>query len=192
MPSPPSCNQNNCSTGRLGLGLRIVWMMAMDLLRLIALDREDIEVVSAHLQDAIVKVGDVHWRPNEKRFVLGVNRFDWESALAADALYRRRLAALRFDRVLSCQVRNIDPRNRDAMLNLLAIDFAPKDGPSAAVTLVFSGGGAIRLELECLEAELADLGPTWTCARCPEHQLEVTEASAGAGAGVDAAASPRH
>lgn len=160
----------------------------MDLLRLIALDREDIEVVSAHLQDAIVKVGDVHWRPREKRFVLGVNRFDWEAALANDAVYRRRLAALRFDRVLACQVRNIDPRDKEAVLNLLAIDFAPKDGPSAAVTLLFSGGGAIRLELECLEAELADLGPAWTCAKCPDHALDAP----APGAGVDVAASPRH
>lgn len=161
----------------------------MDLLKLIALDRDDIEVVSAHLQDAIVKVGDVHWRPREKRLVLGVNRFDWESALTNDPIYRRRLAALRFERVLSCQVRNIDPRNKDAVLNLLAIDFAPVDGASGTATLLFSGGGAIRLELECLESELADLGPTWTCARCPEHALEGPSPSVP---GVDAATPPRH
>lgn len=148
----------------------------MDLLKLIALDREDVEIVSAHLQDAIVNVGDIHWRPAENRFVAGVNRFDWESALATAPDYRRRLAALRFDRVLSCQVRNIDPRNKDAVLNLLAVDFNPQDTPGGVVTLFFSGGGAIRLELECLEAELADLGPTWTCARCPEHKLDGPEA----------------
>lgn len=163
----------------------------MDLLKLIALDREDIEVVSAHLQDAIVKVGDVHWRPKEKRFVLGVNRFDWEKALGAAPEYRRRLAALRFDRVMSCQVRNIDPRNRDTALNLLAVDFATKDAPSGVVTLVFSGGGAIRLELECLEAELADLGPTWTCAQCPEHALDGPGGHPGATAGPEASAT-RH
>ena len=161
----------------------------MDTVKFIALDREDLEVVSAHLQDAIVKVSDVHWRPQEKRFVLGVNRFDWESAISAAPEYRRRLAALRFDRVLSCQVRNLDPRQKDAVLNLLAVDFADTDTPSGTVTLVFSGGGAIRLELECLEAELADLGPTWTCAKCPEHAIEGPGAT---GPGVDAAAAPRH
>ena len=53
----------------------------MDLLKLVALDRDDMEVVSAHLQDAVVKVADVHWRPAEKRLVIGLSRFDWEAAI---------------------------------------------------------------------------------------------------------------
>ena len=52
----------------------------MDPLKLIALDGDDIEVVSAHLQDAVVKAADIHWRPAEKRVVVGLNRFDWEAA----------------------------------------------------------------------------------------------------------------
>ena len=52
----------------------------MDRLKLIALDREDIEVVSAHLQDAVVKAADIRWRPAEKRVVVALNRFDWEAA----------------------------------------------------------------------------------------------------------------
>ena len=75
---------------------------AMDPLKLVALDRDDIEIISAHLQDAIVKVADVHWRPDENRFVAALGRFDWEAAYADKPEYRRRLAALRFDRVLGC------------------------------------------------------------------------------------------
>ena len=58
------------------------------------------------------------------------------------------------------------------MLNLLAVEFAETDAPAGVVTLTFSGGPALRLEVECLEAELADLGPTWTAAGCPAHPAD--------------------
>ena len=129
-----------------------------DALKFVVLDEEDLEVVSAHVQDAVVKVADVHWRPREKRLVVAVNRFDWEGAQGAVPEYRRRRAALRFERVLACQCRNVTP-GEDAVLNLLAVEFAETDAPAGTVTLIFSGGAALRLQVECLEAELADLGP---------------------------------
>ena len=145
--------------------------MSMDPLKFVVLDEEDLEVVSTHLQDAVVKVADVHWRPQEKRVVVAVNRFDWESAENSAAEYRRRRAALRFERVLSCKCRAISPAGQDTVLNLLAVEFAETDEPSGVVTLVFSGGAELRLEVECLEAELADLGPTWITAARPVHSL---------------------
>ncbi|MDI3469060.1 MAG: hypothetical protein OJF62_001123 [Pseudolabrys sp.] len=141
----------------------------IDLLKFVALDGEDLEVVSAHLQDAIVKTDEVLWRPQEHRLVIGLNRFDWEGAQSATPEYRRRRAALRFERVRSCKCRDLSPQRKDAVLNLLAVEFAETDAPAGVVTLMFSGGGALRLEVECLEAELADLGPTWTTATCPKH-----------------------
>jgi hypothetical protein len=142
----------------------------MDLLKFVVLDEEDLEVVSAHVQDAVVKAAEVMWRPQEKRLVVPLNRFDWEGARNGSAEYHRCRAALRFERVLSCKCRQIDP-GRDAVLNLLAVEFAETDAPSGTVTLTFSGGAALRLEVECLEAELADLGPTWTAAACPAHAV---------------------
>lgn len=141
----------------------------MDQLKFVVLDGEDLAVVSAHLQDAVLKVADVLWRPQEKRLVLALNRFDWESAQADQPQYRRRRAALRFERVLSCKCRHVNPAGKDAVLNLLAVEFAPSEAPSGVVTLTFSGDAALRLEVECLEAELADLGPTWTTTCCPAH-----------------------
>jgi len=141
----------------------------MDLMKLVALDHDDIEVVSAHVQDSVVKVADIHWRPDEKRFVLALNRFDWESANCPDGCYKRRRSALRFDRVQTCKCRSVSPKEKDAVLNLLAVEYTETEAPSGAVTLFFSGGGAIRLEVECLECELADLGPTWTTVCCPAH-----------------------
>jgi hypothetical protein len=142
----------------------------MDLLKFIALDSEDLEVVSTHLQDAVVRSSEVLWRPEEHRIVVALNRFDWEAATTRSPEYRRRRAALRFERVLSCKCKGLKPpAGEDAVLNLLSVEFTPTDEPAGVVTLYFSGGGALRLEVECLEAELADLGPTWTTAACPAH-----------------------
>ena len=143
----------------------------MDQLKLVVLDEEDLEVVSTHLQDAVAKVSDLHWRPQEKRMMLAVNRFDWESAQSTPPDYRRRRTALRFERVLSCKCRDVDPAGKDAVLNLLAVEFAETNAPSGVVTILFSGGATLRLEVECLEAELADLGPSWTTAARPVHAV---------------------
>jgi hypothetical protein len=143
----------------------------MDLLKLIALDKDDVEVISTHLQDAVLKVGDIVWRPSERRLVLGLNRFDWEAAVDAAPSFRRRRTALRFDRVLAVKCRNMSRDDPDAVLNLLAVEFTAADPPSGFITLVFSGDAALRLQVECLEAELADLGPTWTTVACPSHPL---------------------
>ena len=148
----------------------------MEELKLVALDRDDIEIVSAHVQDALVKVADILWQPDEHRFVMVVNRFDWMNAIDGDgfkngdaAAYRRCRTALRFERVTSCKCRNLDQSNKNATLNLLAVEFAEHSPPSGTITLTFSGGGAIRLEVECLEAELADLGEVFAAVNCPDH-----------------------
>ncbi len=148
----------------------------MEELKLVALDSDDIEVISAHVQDALVKAADVRWQPRERRFVMALNRFDWMNAAgskdaAADTApdYRRCRTALRFERVNACKCRGLDPANKDALLNLLAVEFVESDSPSGTVMLTFSGGGIIRLEVECLEAELADLGEVYAAAACPNH-----------------------
>jgi DUF2948 family protein len=141
----------------------------MDLLKLIALDTDDIEVVSAHVQDSVVKVGDIMWRPAEKRAIVVINRFDWESAQSSEPPYRRRRAALRFERVNAFKSRNISCSDKEAVLNLLAVEFLETDAPAGTVILTFSGGAALRFDVECLECELADLGPVWATACCPTH-----------------------
>jgi hypothetical protein len=144
-----------------------------DELKLVALDKDDIEVVSAHVQDAVVMVGEIFWQPREHRFVMALNRFDWMTAVDpkpdAKADYRRCRTALRFDLVLTCKSRNLDQSDKNTRLNLLAVEFAESDAPAGVVTLIFSGGGVIRLEVECLEAELADLGEVMMAAICPDH-----------------------
>jgi hypothetical protein len=127
-------------------------------LKLIALDADDLAVISAHVQDARVQTADIVWRQNEKRLVIGLNRLDWEQTLEGEATPRRLIAALRFDRVLACKSRNLDPKSQETLLELVGIEFRPGDEPGGSAMLLFSHGGALRLDVECLECELTDLG----------------------------------
>jgi hypothetical protein len=141
----------------------------MELLKLVALDRDDIEVVSTHLQDATLTVGDIYWRPPEKRLVISLARFDWEGSLAGNPKFQRRGTALRFDRVNSIKCRNVDCKDKQRALNLLAVEFNETDPPGGVVTLTFADGVTLRLEVECLECEMVDLGPVWAAKCCPLH-----------------------
>jgi Protein of unknown function (DUF2948) len=128
-------------------------------LKLIALDADDLAVISAHVQDARVQTSDIIWRQHEKRLVIGMNRLDWEQTLAGEAEPRRLIAALRFDRVLACKSRNIDLEASDTALDLVGIEFHEAETPGGSAVLLFAQGGALRLDVECLECELTDLGP---------------------------------
>jgi Protein of unknown function (DUF2948) len=127
-------------------------------LKLIALDADDLAVISAHVQDARVHTADIIWRQGEKRLVVGMNRLDWEQTLAGETAPRRLIAALRFDRVLACKSRNIDLQAQEAALELVGIEFYPSLAPSGSAVLIFRQGGVLRLDVECLECELTDLG----------------------------------
>ncbi|MEX0852265.1 MAG: DUF2948 family protein [Bauldia sp.] len=147
-------------------------MTTSELLRLAAIDEEDLAVVSAYAQDAVLKVGDMVYRPKEKRFAIAMNRFGWERADGRrNRQYERRRAALTFDRVSSVKVRHIDRRRTDAVLELLAVEFKATDAPAGLVTLVFAGGGAVQLAVEVIEVRLADLGGAWATAAKPSHDL---------------------
>lgn len=147
----------------------------MDQLKLAAFDAEDLAVVSAHVQDAVLKVGDVAFIPKEKRFAGVINRFVWEKQPEAGARkksWERRRSGFHFDRVLAVRSVGIDRSRPDAVLDLLAIAFEPGEEPAGTITLIFAGGGAIALDVECIEAAVRDLGPAWATQCCPEHSLD--------------------
>lgn len=132
-------------------------------LKLVAMDAEDLQVLSAHLQDALVLVGEMAYLPRQKRFAAITSRFDWAAALDGTAEQNvppaeRKRAAIRFERVLGAQLQNIDVKDLRKHLQLLALAFEPGDEPSGHVKLMFAGGPQIRLRVECIEAELSDLG----------------------------------
>src|SRR6266702_1847596 len=88
-----------------------------------------------------------------------MNRLDWEQTLSGETAPRRLVAVLRFDRVLSCKSRDIDLDAPETALELVGIEFHPGEAPGGSALLLFAAGGALRLDVECLECELADLGP---------------------------------
>lgn len=162
----------------------------MSELKLIALDDEDLNVLSAHLQDAVLKVSDIAYLPAEKRFAVVVNRFDWPTALAAEAQtrpgrsgaenYTRHHCALRFEQVRAARLRGIDPAAKDQVLSMLALQFEPDPdaAPAGTITLVFAGEAAIRLDVAYVEAELRDLGGAWAARSKPTHPEDGTDKAA--------------
>lgn len=138
-------------------------------LKLLALDHDDLAILSAHLQDAVVRTGDLAYLPGEHRFALLARRFDWTSA---EAEPRRCLSGLHFERVSRCRTRGIDRESPEASLDLLAVTFEGIEAPGGTATLVFAGGATIELELECIEVQLKDLGPIWAAGTCPAHDVE--------------------
>lgn len=139
-------------------------------LALLALDADDLAVMSANLQDARVAVADLAYLPTEKRFALVGKRFDWIKAAAGGC--ERAAIGLHFERVLAVARTGLLQADSERVLNLLAIDFAGVDEPAGQVTLTFSGGAAIRLVVECIEAQLRDLGPRFPCDKAPAHPVE--------------------
>ncbi|MCC2097207.1 MAG: DUF2948 family protein [Hyphomicrobiales bacterium] len=138
-------------------------------LHLIAFDADDIAVLSAHLQDAIARVADMTYRRHERRFALLTSRFDWTAAV--NGKNRRRTAGLHFDHVLAVQHAGFGQEERDAVLNLLNVEFEPGEAPAGRITLVFSAGAAIRLDVECIDAQLNDIGRGWRSRARPDHHL---------------------
>jgi hypothetical protein len=133
---------------------------ALGQLKLLALDPDDLAVISAHVQDARVETGDIVWRQAEKRLVVGLHRLDWEQTLSGEPVPGRLIAALRFDRVLACKARKIPIDAPETALELIGIEFHPaQEAPAGNVVLMFSRGGMLRLDVECLECALTDLGP---------------------------------
>jgi hypothetical protein len=154
----------------------------MDLLKLIALDDEDLKVLSAHLQDSILRVEDMAFIPRERRFAAILKRFDWLSAGAQagpnGAGYERRQSALRFEKVAHAQFKALDLSHGGDALELLAIEFEPREAPAGEITLIFAGGGAVRLHVDCIEAELRDLGPVWRTSCKPDHPDSIDQKKA--------------
>lgn len=141
-------------------------------LKLLALDTEDLAVLSAHVQDAVVRVVDMGYARGDRRFALLMNRYDWSADQPRSKGLRKR-AGLHFNRVENVSYAGFDPAAPEGVLELLALTFIPSvDGVSGIVELAFAGGGTVRLNVECLEARLADLGAAWAAAAKPAHKLD--------------------
>ncbi len=150
----------------------------MSELKLLALDSDDLSVISAYTQDAILRVSDMGFSKSDNRFVLLLNRYVWETdkkqKRKKDKGQRRR-SALRFDFVQHVQAKGFDLKAVDGVLELLSIEFRKtpdsENDPSGIITLNFAGGATLRLEVECLEARIHDLGAAWRASARPNHDI---------------------
>jgi hypothetical protein len=136
-------------------------------LRLLAEDADDLAVISAALQDAVARIGDILWEPRGRRLTLALNRFRWE---AADSAGERVRAAVQLGGVLGVRARNLRREASEAVVQLLAVTFVAAEPPGGVITFHFADGADLAAEVECIDAALADLSDPWTSARTPEHE----------------------
>lgn len=146
----------------------------MSRLKLAAADAEDLDVLSARLQDAVLKLKNVSWQPRKRRFAAVVNRLQWEAGGST-----RVRSGLHFDGVLKVQSHNVKLGASEAVVSLLAVRFTPNSAqegqdpdPGGVIELVLAGGGAFRLTVECVDAELADMTSAWAARGRPDHESE--------------------
>lgn len=137
-------------------------------LRLLAQDADDLSVLSAALQDAVAKIGDIRWDAQSRTLTIACNRFRWEGAKAKTG--ERVRSALQFGDVAGVQARNLRRNAKGAVVSLMSIGFEPADeAPAGVVVLTFAGGGDMRVSVDCLDVALADVSEPWGTPRTPGH-----------------------
>jgi hypothetical protein len=134
-------------------------------------------VISAAVQDSVFAVKDATWRQSARRFTVALQRFRWERAGnttgAQGAPGERVASVLAFEAVLGVKAHKVAQGRQGAVASLLSVRFAPAaEPPGGTVSLLLAGGGEIRLEVECLDAVLADLGAAREALRRPDHGLD--------------------
>jgi hypothetical protein len=127
-------------------------------LRLLAADEQDLETVSALMQDAAVPIAGIAYDRRARRLVIIANRFRWETRTPT-----RVRTALRIEGLTG--LRRRDWPGGDTVLDLLALRWM-----NGAIEVDFAGGAALRAEVEAIDVELHDLSPAWTAKRTPRHE----------------------
>jgi Protein of unknown function (DUF2948) len=135
------------------------------LLKLAAKDTEDLAIISAHMQDALVRVSDIRYLGKTRQFALVANRFAWEQQPNSE----RRRTGLHFEHVLSVKQQGMGGLDRSHILSLLSMTFEETKAPEGTLTLTFSAGRSIKLQIEYIDLWLKDLGGAWVTEHTPRH-----------------------
>jgi len=133
-------------------------------LRLLAEDADDLAVISAALQDAVARMGDIAYEKASRRLTVAFNRYRWERG------GERVRSGLQLGSVLGVKARRLRRGAKDAVVELLTLAFEPGEAPGGSIVLTFAGGGDLRVEVECVDAVLADLTVPWPTPREPAHE----------------------
>ena len=145
-------------------------------LKLMALDADDLTVISTYVQDAVLKSSEIKYNSAGKQITLGMNRFAWEVKSSRRWFFKkheRRLSALTFNRVLRVRSKGIEINNSEQTLSLLTIEFTQDqaDSPAGSIKMIFGGDAVLELDVECIEVQLTDLGAAWSAAHKPRHTV---------------------
>ena len=129
-------------------------------LHLKAEDADGVPILSALMQDAVLTMADMKWEPRARRLALLVNRFRWEDRDAAEKrgrAFERTRSLLMVGGALSVSSTGIDRGDRDVVLSVLALTWAPGSDGAGRVILTLAGDGAIEARVECLDLTLKDV-----------------------------------
>jgi len=140
-------------------------------LKLLALNNDDLKVLSAYLQDSVVLVKDMIFLKKSRTFLIMVNRFMWEDIELGIFRENKRIrCAVKFENVLKVKSRNISQKKKDKILELLSIDSEAKNNKKELL-ITFAGNNEIVLIVEEINILLDDVGLPWKVKHVPKHQL---------------------
>ena len=134
-------------------------------LRLLAQDAEDLEVMAAALQDAVLKIGDISWEARARRLTLSLNRYCWGSPAP-----ERVRAAVQVGSVTGVQARRLRRSASEAVVELLTLTFEPEAAPGGRLIFRFAGDADLAVSVECIDLVLADLSEPWPAKSEPSHE----------------------
>ena len=145
--------------------------MKVQNLKLIARTTEDLRVISAHLQDSIVKTSDIANLKKNRIFLMLLNRFMWEDVEKGVFRKNKRIrTVLKFENILKVASKNVDQNKNDRFLDFLAIETIKMPDKNYEMKLIFSGDVVLKLLAEAIEVTLDDQGSPWESKNIPEHK----------------------
>ena len=139
-------------------------------LKLIARTVEDLRVVSAHLQDAIVNINDIANLKKNKILLLQLNRFMWEDVEKGLLRKNKRIRTiLKFENVIKVKSRNINLARKDKFLDFLTIETNQMTDNNYEMKILFAGDSILKVTAEVIEVTLDDQGDAWVTKNKPKH-----------------------
>ena len=141
-------------------------------LKLIGKNHEDLKVISAYLQDSIAVIRDIVFLKENKTFIMIVNRFMWEDVEKGVFRVNKRIrCAIKFEDVIQVKSQNINQKNKNKLLECLAIECKEILDNNYEIKIFFSGGNIITLISESIEVVMHDLGKAWNVKYVPKHNI---------------------
>jgi hypothetical protein len=139
-----------------------------------AFDKEDLKVISAMVQDAVLPITEISWRPRQRRLGLLINRFRWEDkdkAIAQGRTFERVQSLLLVENVISMSSQGIDRKQNDLILSLLSLDMQEAENGDVHLAITCAGDGAIKVRTEAIEVSLKDVTCTYQAqsSKPPKH-----------------------